>query len=127
MTPMIGVGRVVGASPSSGGNKVGARESNQDGVCRVAEAKRVVGPSVVSGLEGGGGSSGGFFGGLVGKRMLSGGFGGGQALLSPGLRRQFATLWIACMKSMKAKILLGGTLLALTWLSVLTQLAKQCL
>jgi hypothetical protein len=46
-TPMIGVGGVVGAGPSGRENKVGVRESNQDGVCCVAEAKRVVGCPVV--------------------------------------------------------------------------------
>ncbi len=125
-TPMIGVGRVAGAGLSGGGNEVGVRESNQDGVCRVAEAKRVVGCSVVGGLVGGGRSSVGLFGGLVGRRTLSGGFGGGPAPLSPDLRRQFAASRIACMKLTKANILLGGTSIALLWLSALTQLAKQC-
>ena len=100
--PMIGVGGVAGAGPSGGGNKVGVGESNWDGVCCVAEAKQVVGCPVMGGLVGGGGSSGGFFHGLVGKRTLSGGNCGGWALLSPDLRHQFSASRIACMKSTKA-------------------------
>ncbi len=72
-TPMIGVGGVAGAGQSGRGNKVGVGESNQDGVCCVAEAKRVVGHPVVGGFVGGDGSSGGFFDGLIGRRTLSGG------------------------------------------------------
>ncbi len=71
-TPMKGVGRVAGAGLSEGGNKVGVRESNRDGVCCVAETKRVVGCPVLGGLVDGGGSLGGFFDGLVGRRTLLG-------------------------------------------------------
>ncbi len=92
----------------------------------MAEAKQVVGCPVVVGLVGGGGSSGGFFDGLVGRWTLSGGFHGGWVRLSPDLRRQFSMSRIACMKLTEAKILLDSNSLALTWLSALTQFAKQC-